>query len=257
MSKKDYSRLEEEFYLEVGENDEIILSTFIDKALKFYIRRFPKYKTQSITKIISFSMDKFNCINFIIKSFNEEAEVIGVKLRSKHNYLSDLLRYLQGNLIASYSNLSMEDIPFKIKQGINEKYDSPLGLNVNYKKGNTMLSQISFEKDGSSNKSLAERLDSIGFEEKELVLKADEIKIVDEFYEGSDKQKSLLQSSCLIRKKDSEYYFKFSLRTADFSPVANVFYAPVEGLFNLASKNFSIKSFYGIKAVDFSQQGRL
>lgn len=228
----DLAKLEELFYLEVGEVFSRTLTGFMNRVTAHY-----RQSIKTGAHVFSFDSARVeNSLSLVVAS-NGEPYIARVRIRQVSASLESLFERLNGNLTVNYSGRrSSPTLSF------------PAGVTVQEKSG--LLYQINLPKDHRSGNLLV-FLSSLNDVLKELIGAGESFVVSDLLYRNNDARSLLVHLNCTIRHDDQNYFFDYVLGTANLDPIPEEYWNHAEAIFEIAAPFFKKASVYCPKISSF------
>jgi hypothetical protein len=226
------SKLEELFYLEIGETFSPTLARFRDKVVVHY-----RHSIRKGEKLIRFnSLDVENSLSLVVAT-NGEPYIARVGIKQVSASLDSIFEKLNGNLTVNYSGWRLNTI-----------LSLPAGVTVQERSG--LLYQINLPKDPQSG-NLCALISSLEYELKELIGTGESFVVSDSRYRNNDARSLLVHMNCTIRYDGHRYSFEYVLGTANLDPIPEEEWKNAEGIFEIAAPYFQKPSVYCPKVSSF------
>lgn len=226
------SKLEELFYLEVGETFSPTLAGFTKKVAVHYRQSIRKGE-----KVFRFNSEGVeNSLSLVVAS-NGEPYIARVGIKQVSASLDRLFEKLNGNLAVNYSG-----------RRLNTTLSLPAGVTVQERSG--LLYRINLPKDPQS-ANLWALMSSLADELKELIGAGESFVVSDSRYRNNDARSLLAHMNCTIRHDGHRYFFEYVLGTANLDPIPEQHWNQAEGIFDIAAPFFQKASVYCPKVSSF------
>ena len=230
------SKLEELFYLEVGETFSPSLAGFKNRVGVHYRQSIRKGE-----KLFRFnSVGVENSLSLVVAS-NGEPYIARVGIKQVSAGLDPIFEKLNGNLTVNYSG-----------RRLSTTLSLPAGSTVQERSG--LLYRINLPKDPQS-ANLLEHISSLGDELRELIGAGESFVISDSGYRNNDARSLLVHMNCTIRHDGHNYFFEYVLDTANLDPIPEENWNNAEGIFEIAAPFFQKASVYRPKISSFRRSG--
>ena len=226
------SKLEELFYLEVGEIVNPSLAGFKDKVSVHYQQSIRKGE-----KLFRFNSEGVeNSLSLVVAS-NGEPYIARVGIKQVSASLDSIFQKLNGSLTVNYSGRRLNTTP-----------SLPAGSTLKERSGR--LYQINLPKDPQFGNVL-ELITSLGDELKELIGAGESFVVSDSGYRNNDARSLLVHQNCTIRHNGHNYFFEYVVATANLDPIPEEHWKHAEHIFEIAAPFFHRPSVYCPKISSF------
>ncbi|MDP2907892.1 MAG: hypothetical protein Q8O03_08185 [Nanoarchaeota archaeon] len=259
MVEKDFSRIGELFYKEVGEEEQVSLEGFIKKALTVYAQKFlNKEPSEPASKKIIFPCSN-GSFSFTVKPYYGMPELSHLEITNKIYDVKKLLHVLAGDVTAEFSGLDLS------------KFDAGIGKKVlkSKKKDYSQIGDASFyfsldpKTPDLLKKIVWKRVKSMVFDEEvfykeekdehttHIASLADRIKIDHSFYIDNNPTMGLVKEYCDVKQPSKgNCIFTYSISNANDKALPASILKHLSNVFELVRQDFDNLSYHRMKIED-------
>ena len=261
MADKDFSRIGEIFYREIGEDEQISLESFIKKALTVYAQKhLPKdVFGEAKPKKVTFPSRRGD-LSFVVKPYHSQPDISSIEITGKISDAAKFLESLMGDVTAEFVGLDFKTVDESLRKKVFKAEKK------GYEQVNNSGFYFSLDPKAPEllKKLIWKRMKSVSLDNEilytcekdedltKIVLLSDSISIKHNFYVENNPTMGMVKESCEIKQPCSkDYRFVYSISAVEKTLPAGIM-KHLEEIFEIVKQDFDNRSYQRMKIGDIN-----